>query len=84
MNGLGYMVKEGAIDVDAVYDHSGGRLIWLWMKYKPIIMVVREHNAPYAMKWWEYLVGELEKVAAQRGEDLSKIPIDYTQSITEE
>jgi hypothetical protein len=77
MNGLGYMVKEGAIDVETVYDHSGGRIIWLWIKFEPIIMIIRKHSASYTLKWWEYLVDELGKVAKDRGDELTVIPQEY-------
>ena len=80
MHGLGYMVKEGAIDVETVYEHSGARIIWLWTRFKPIILVIREMGGSYALKWWEYLVDELEKVAEQRGDDFSNIPPAYTPS----
>jgi hypothetical protein len=33
MHGLGYMVKEGAIDIESVYDHSAGRIVWLRALY---------------------------------------------------
>ena len=78
MHGLGYMVKEGVIDVETVYDHSGERIIRMWNRFKPIILVIREMGGSYALKWWEYLVNELEKVSEQRGDDFSFIPPDYT------
>jgi hypothetical protein len=77
MNGLGYLVKEGAIDVETVYDHSGGRIIWLWIKFEAVIMIIRKHSASYTLKWWEYLVEELNKVAKNRGDELSVIPQEY-------
>ena len=78
MHGLGYMVKEGAIDVETVYDHSGARIIWMWKRFEPIILIVREFGGSYALKWWEYLVDELEMVATKRGDDLSVIPNSYS------
>jgi hypothetical protein len=79
IHGLGYMVKEGAIDIETVYDHSGARIIWMWTKFKPIILDIREMGGgSYALKWWEYLVRELEKVAERRGDDFSNIPSAYT------
>jgi hypothetical protein len=80
MHGLGYMVKEGAIDVETVYEHSGARIIWMWIRFEPIILDIREMGGSYALKWWEYLVNELEKVAKQRGDDFSNIPPAYTPS----
>jgi len=81
MHGLGYMVKEGAIDIESVYDHSSARIIWMWIKFKPIILATREMGGgSYALKWWEYLVVELEKVAEKRGDDFSTIPPYYTPS----
>jgi hypothetical protein len=43
-------------------------------------MVIRQHGASYALKWWEYLVDELEKIAKQRGDTLSTIPQEYTET----
>jgi hypothetical protein len=76
MNGLGYMVREGAIDAETIYDHSGGRIIWLWVKFSPIILEFRS-RASYAMKWWEYLVDQLIAISKRRGDDFSFIPDEY-------
>jgi len=71
LNGLGYMVKEGAIDAETVYDHSGGRIVWMWRKYGPIVKEMRaSHKISYICKWWEYLVGEMETVSEERGDKL--------------
>jgi hypothetical protein len=79
MHGLGYMVKEGVIDVETVYEHSGARIIWMWNRFEPIIMSIRElGGGSFALKWWEYLVNELENVAERRGDDFSDIPVYYT------
>ena len=82
MHGLGYMVKEGAIDVETIYDHSGARIVWMWNRFEPIILAIREHGGSYALKWWEYLVKELEKVAEKRGDNFSVIPSEYTPTDT--
>jgi len=69
LNGLGYMVKEGAVDVESVYDHSASRVIWMWQKFESIIRADRERlGSGYLFKWWEYLAGELVKEAEKRGE----------------
>ena len=76
MNGLGYMVKEGAIDIETVYDHSAGRIVWMWTKFEDVIREQREElSAGYLFKWWEYLAGELMKEAEKRGELLTYPPI---------
>ena len=75
LNGLGYMVKEGAIDIETVYDHSAGRVVWMWQKYRPIIYGDRERlGISYLFKWWEYLVEELLKEAEIRGDTLAAPP----------
>ena len=80
MNGLGYMVKEGAIDIETVYDHGAGRIVWMWDKFKDIISKQREElSAGYMFKWWEYLAGELRKEAERRGELLT-YPRSFTSS----
>ncbi|UCD44677.1 MAG: hypothetical protein JSV27_11275 [Candidatus Bathyarchaeota archaeon] len=65
MNGLGYLVKEGAVDVETVYEHAGGRIIWMWMKFEPIVQEIQK-NFPYIGKWWEYLAKELQVVQRRR------------------
>ena len=56
LNGLGYMVKEGAIDIETVYDHSAGRVVWMWEKYKPIFYEWRiRTNRPKDFIEGEYL-----------------------------
>jgi len=80
MNGLGYMVKEGAIDINTVYDHSAGRIIWMWKKFESVIVRQREElSAGYLFKWWEYLAGELVKEAEKRGE-LLKYPSIFSST----
>jgi hypothetical protein len=69
MNGLGYMVKEGVIDVETVYDTGAGRIVWMWEKFEPVISIDRANlSAGYLFKWWEYLAGELRREADKRGE----------------
>jgi len=41
---------------------------------QPIIIIIRKHSASYTLKWWEYLVEELGKVAKNRGDELTIIP----------
>lgn len=80
INGLGYMVKEGMIDAETVYDHSAGRVLWMWLKYEPIIVEVRkEHSIGYLFKWWEYLVGELMKEAEKRGDHIT-LPSNFSST----
>ena len=80
MNGLGYMVKEGVIDVETVYDHSAGRIVWMWMKFESVILEIRKENTiGYLFKWWEYLIGELLKEAEKRGEHLI-LPESFTST----
>ena len=76
MNGLGYMVKEGAIDIETVYDHGAGRILWMWTKFEDIIRNIREElSAGYMFKWWEYLADDLRNEADTRGELLIYPPI---------
>ena len=82
LNGFGYMVKEGAIDIETVYDHSAGRVVWMWQKYKPIIYSDRKRlGASYIFKWWEYLAEELLKEAERRGDTLVTPPSFQTSPI---
>jgi hypothetical protein len=36
MNGIGYLVYKGIINLEDVYDFGGGRPTWMYKKYKPI------------------------------------------------
>ena len=77
LNGLGYLVKEGAIDLGTVYDHSSPIVIWLWVKFEPIIKELRKMSTPDMLNWWEYLVDKLMIEMKERGDTLTSIPAGY-------
>ncbi len=67
-NELGYLVAEGYIDADTLYDLSGDGMLWLWMKWEPIIKGIRvRYNQPEMWKWFDYLSDRLMEVRRIRG-----------------
>jgi hypothetical protein len=43
----------------------------MWRKYGPIVKEMRaSYKISYICKWWEYLVGEMESVGKERGDNL--------------
>jgi hypothetical protein len=80
LNGLGYLVNEGAIDLETVYDHSGPRVIWLWVKFEPIIKELRKSISPEMLNWWEYLVKNMMIEMEKRGDTLTSIPAGYSRT----
>ena len=65
-NDTGLMISRGLIDIKDFYDLVGLNLTPLWRKYKPIIEGRRKLGNPTAMKWFEYLIDELEKENKRR------------------
>jgi hypothetical protein len=67
---LGIMVKKGMINADDIYDYGGNACTMLWYKYREIVEEMRKVDDPRHLHWWEYLVGEMERINDQRGETL--------------
>jgi len=62
-DGIGYMLHEGLIDVESIYNIIGSLpVIQHWMKFQPIIVAQREYyKEPHWFIWWEYLFDEITK-----------------------
>ena len=67
--GMGYLLHEGIIDIDMVYNLLGSfGILQLWQKYEPIIMEQRRfYNEPHWFRWWEYLASEISKKRVELG-----------------
>jgi hypothetical protein len=69
--GIGVLLKKGLIDIDFVYELMPTRASSYWAKFEPFYKMVRETmNFPQAGRNVEYLAGEMNKIAARRGEPL--------------
>ena len=68
-NEIGYYVNQNLIDIETVFDITGGHAPFLlWNKFKPIFEKQREvHKDPNRQKWYEYLITELSKERVKRG-----------------
>ena len=72
----GYMVKQGMIELDFLYEVNYPSLVKLWYKFKPIFVERRmqEYNSEREMFWFQYLSEELERFAEAKG-----IFVDYSK-----
>ena len=46
-NTLGYLYREGSLDLKTIYSASGGIIINIWNKFKPIIEYYRSTDFPF-------------------------------------
>ncbi len=68
MNGIGYLVYKGIIDVESVYDYGGGRPTYMYRKYKQIFEETQRLNDSNRFVWWGYLYDEMRKISDKRGD----------------
>jgi len=64
-DGLGYLWKEGVIDIKSLSVYMGWGCLLLWKRYKPIVEGYRKHYLD-AFQYWEQLVEALEKMIGDR------------------
>ena len=69
IDGLGYLMSEGLVEPEMVYNFGGGAAqVIHWMKWKPIIFEMRKRrNDPDYLKWFEYLSEEMKKLRKEKG-----------------
>ena len=72
----GYMLKQGMIELEFLYEVNFPSIVKLWYKFKPIFVERRqeEDNSEREMFWFQYLAEELERVAVSKG-----IILDYSK-----
>jgi len=83
-NTTGLLIKNKMIDPEIVYDFNGMATIWLWNKFKEIVLKQRElYNNPLGNIWFEYLYNEMKKIHEKRGHSIetSNVPLKYTEEI---
>ncbi len=68
MNGIGYLVKRGVIDIESVYDFGGGRPSYMYRKYKPVFDEMRKRGNWNRFEAWDYLYGEMRRLSDERGD----------------
>ena len=69
MNGIGYLVYKGVIDVESVYDYGGGRPIGTYRKFKSSFEESKTRRGYDRMKWLKYLYDEMRKLSEKRGDN---------------
>jgi hypothetical protein len=71
IDGLGYMISQGLIDPEMVYNFGGGfAQVWHWKKWEPVILSTRKlRNEPEFMKWFEYTASEMMRIRQEKGLD---------------
>jgi len=74
--GLGYLVQNGVLELEALSKHIRPRsIIFLWEKIEPIVKAQRERLNPTAYDSFEYLANELSTLLERR--------IEQTRILTE-
>jgi len=75
MDGLGYIVKNGIVDVDTVYHIAGRRILFFCFKLETIIKAFRDQSwgTPDYAENFEYLANEMIKIRKEKG-----LPVSYT------
>ena len=67
--GLGYLVQNGVLELEALSKHIRPRsIILLWEKIEPIVKVHREKLNPTAYDSFEYLANEFSTLLERRME----------------
>jgi len=69
MNGIGYLVYRGVIDLESVYDYGGGRPTAMYRKYKPIFEERARRRGRNRFVWWDYLYDEMRKLSDKKGDN---------------
>ena len=69
IDGLGYMMSQGLIDPEMVYNFGGGfAQVWHWRKWEPVITRFRERRGdPDFLKWFEYTANEMTRMRQEKG-----------------
>jgi len=69
IDGLGYMMYQGLIDPEMVYNFGGGfAQVWHWRKWEPVIMRFRKRRGdPDFLKWFEYTAKEMMRMRQEKG-----------------
>jgi hypothetical protein len=65
---IGYLIREGLVDPNIVYDAAGYHCIMIWGRYKAIINnVSRPELGPRAWENFEYFAHMMWRIARERG-----------------
>ncbi len=68
MHRNGLLVRDGLIDVRALFDYTSGGSLYMWRKFKDIIEESRRlYHMPDYLIGLEYLAGEVEKYRLSQG-----------------
>lgn len=64
-DGIGYLWKEGVLDIQSLSVYLGWGCLLLWWRYKPVVEGTREYYLDYCL-YWEQLAETLEEVMGDR------------------
>ncbi|MHA2164019.1 MAG: DUF4760 domain-containing protein [Candidatus Thorarchaeota archaeon] len=85
-NRLGYLLKEGLIEIEhlqGLFSGAGGAL-WHWHKYESIIKEQRKrYNLPTLFVWFEYLANEMVRWYKMNGYSFL-VPEKYVSYVPDE
>jgi len=79
-NGVGYLLKDGLIDMDTAYSLADTLGLELWRKFEPIVREQRvRYNVPEMFADLEFLAAEIAKRLEKKGHS-TKTGIEYYSS----
>ena len=79
-NGVGYLLKDGLIDMDTAYSLADTIGLELWRKFEPIVREQRvRYNVPEMFADLEFLAAEIAKRLEKKGHS-TKTGIEYYYS----
>jgi hypothetical protein len=82
MNSIGWLVKQGLLDKNWIFETYGWNIIWVWTKLSKTLMETERRYGVRTLDWFRYLYEEMKKISDERG-GLVNIPSTFTQYIPE-
>ena len=65
---LGYLLKQGLVDADVIYNSQGTHPMLMWAIYHPVFMYYRENElGSNYFEYFEYLSNSMWKIGRKKG-----------------
>jgi hypothetical protein len=83
-NRLGYLVKNGLVEKEPVFELVGTISYVMWEKFGDVIIEIRQrYNQPWAFQYFEYLADDSVKYIQEKGYDTS-VPDTFYSYVSDE